>query len=222
MRADAATNHGAALADGRGGISTAHGYPHGFSLADQEDGATMTTWAHLTELFSSLPWFKMRDPRGVARKFTALRAARRRASLHIKILSLSTFFGHGSASSFVYMFSLCAAIAAVSVRAGEAARSAAAAAPSTSTHVRRARALLVELARAAVVRDIVCILAALSFARFRARLRRRPAAAHWAAAAAGEMLSWPGEDAVGGHVRPGHIPTAISARARAPRASPLT
>ena len=52
----------------------------------------MTTWAHLTELFSSLPWFKMRDPRGVARKFTALRAARRRASLHIKILSLSTCF----------------------------------------------------------------------------------------------------------------------------------
>ena len=105
----------------------------------------MTTWAHLTELFSSLPWFKIRDPRGVARKFTALRAARRRASLHIKILSLSTcFFGHGSASSFVYMFSLCAAIAAVSVRAGEAARSAAAAAPSTSTHARRARALLVE------------------------------------------------------------------------------
>ena len=84
--------HGAALADGRGGISTAHGYPHGFSLADQEDGATMTTWAHLTELFSSLPWFKMRDPRGVARKFAALRAARRRASLHIKILSLSTCF----------------------------------------------------------------------------------------------------------------------------------
>ena len=51
LRADAATKHGAALADGRGGISTAHGYPHGFSLADQEDGATMTTWAHLTELF---------------------------------------------------------------------------------------------------------------------------------------------------------------------------
>ena len=55
--------HGAALADGRGGITTAHG----FSLADQVDGTTMTTWAHLTELFSSLPWFKMRDPRGVAR-----------------------------------------------------------------------------------------------------------------------------------------------------------
>ena len=64
LRADAAPNHGAALADGRGGITTAHG----FFLADQEDGATMTTWAHLTELFSSLPWFKMHDPRGVARK----------------------------------------------------------------------------------------------------------------------------------------------------------
>ena len=80
MRADVAPNHGAALADGRGGITTAHG----FSLADQEDGATMTTWAHLTELFSSLPWFKMRDPRGVARKIYGVRAMRRRASLHIK------------------------------------------------------------------------------------------------------------------------------------------
>ena len=153
----------------------------------------------------------------------ALRAGRR-ASLHIKQDPLSTyFFGHGSASSFVYMLSLCAAIAAVSVRVGEAARSAVAAAPSTSTHTRCARALLVELARAAVVRDIAYVLAALSFARFRACLRRRPAAAYWAAAAAGEMLSWPGEDdAVGGHVRPSHIPTAISARARAPTASPLT
>ena len=105
----------------------------------------MTTWAHLTELFSSLPWFKMRDPRGVARKiYGVARCAPAGFAAHKNFVVVDLFFGHGSASSFVYMFSLCAAIAAVSVRVGEAARSAAAAAPSTSTHARRARALLVE------------------------------------------------------------------------------
>ena len=98
----------------------------------------MTTWAHLTELFSSLPWFKMRDPRGVARKiYGVARCAPAGFAAHKNFVVVDLFFGHGP--SFVYMFSLCAAIAAVSVRAGEAERSAAAAAPSTSTHVRRAR-----------------------------------------------------------------------------------